>query len=504
MNRRLTPANVGLLAACAVAASIGMALMLFVFSVGSVKVVGGLAGASVFLFAAYLSGNLRLFCIWGLGMTLPFDLSKRFGPFIMKMGGENSFRVEMSDPFILALAVFVAWDIWRGRRVFRLPRVSYVWLAIAAMGILTAIIGPYRITALHEVVRMGKVLFLFLVVCNELTTRKRILHAGGALVAGVLIQAMTALVQYITRADLGLQMLGEATYETTEIIAQTSVRGSDVFRASGFLNHPNILGAFLAMLLPLSLVLIMAKTSRAMRLFFIVTSMLGVSALITTLSRSGWVSFATGFAALMALLIFHQGMQRRSLIAAALAMVMLLSVGLVFAKPITSRIFSSSDQAMLGRSAYMKTAIGVIGAKPITGWGLNSYVFVSPPFTSFGARGAFARFGPWVPIVHNIYLLWWAETGIIGLILHLAVFGLILLRAVSNLRVRDHLLFAVNAACLAGLLGFLVDGFFSFSFRFNGIMRAFWVVAGIIFAIYYWRLRDERTRRDERRPLVAS
>src|SRR5262245_37427494 len=95
--------NTKLCLAAVFLAFIAAAMLVFTATFGSEKVLFGVVGGLACMVAAYLSGNPRLFCLWGLNLTLPFDLSKRFGPIIAKMGGETAFRVELSDPFLFAL-----------------------------------------------------------------------------------------------------------------------------------------------------------------------------------------------------------------------------------------------------------------------------------------------------------------------------------------------------------------------------------------------------------------
>jgi hypothetical protein len=59
-----------------------------------------------------------------------------------------------------------------------------------------------------------------------------------------------------------------------------------------------------------------------------------------------------------------------------------------------------------------------------------------------------------------------------------------------NLRVRDETLFIINVACLCGVLALMVDGMFSFTLRINSMLRVFWVLAALIYAINYWHLRN--------------
>jgi len=469
----------------------GAGVLLPLADVGSVKVLAAVSGGALCLLLAFLSGNTRLFCLWGLMLTIPFDLSKRFGPIFLKMGGESSFRAELSDIFLLPLALYLARDIWTRRLGgLRVPKVTFIWMLIMLMGCFTVLLGPWHMTAAQEVVRMFKLMVLFLVICNELRRPLRVFHCAAALTLAMVVQAIAGLIQYFTGAHFGLELLGETGTIATESLMETTERGAKVFRVGAFLSHPNVFGIFLAVLLPIAIGTFLLRVGKGYRLFFLSSASLGMAALIVTLSRSGWVSFTAAFVLLMFLMVLHPGLRRRSIFAAVAASGALVAVSLVFYNQIMARIFDSRASAMLGREEYLRDAWGLITAKPWLGWGLNSYVLAVPPFTQYGARMANLHYKGWIPPVHNIYFLWWAETGIVGLALHLAMLGTIFWVGLGNLRVNDKTLFTVNAACLGGVLALLVDGFFSFSLRFNSILRVFWVLAGMIMAVHYWRLRQ--------------
>lgn len=477
-----------LVAGCA--AFISATLLIGTLLSGSTKVLAAVLGGAVVLGGAYFSGNVRLFCLYGLTLTLPFDLSKRFGTVIEKMGGEIAFRVEVSDPFLFALAGFLLLDILRRRAPGLLvPKVTFLWMIIIVMGCLAVIFTEWRLTAAHEVVRMIKVTVLFLVICNELHSAPRILHCATGLTLGMIIQAITGLIQYVTGRRLGLDALGETSARTVKQLANSSVQGEEVFRISAFLVHPNVFGIFLAALIPLAVCLLLIRVGVTKKLIFATGALLGLPALIGTLSRSGWLSFATAFALLLLLTFFHQGLRRRSMLVTAAAIVGLTVVLALYSGPIVRRIFSSHEGAMLGRAEYNSDAWRMIAARPWLGFGLNSYVYEVPPYTRYGAREALGIYQGWIPAVHNIYLLWAAETGFIGLAIHLLMWGFIIGVGIGNLRVNEEVLFAINVACLCAMLAFIVDGFFSFSLRINSICRLFWVLSGVIMAIRYWQSR---------------
>jgi len=488
-DSRLSLAGLGL---ASIGGLVGTALLVFLAVGTSVKLIAAVVAAAICVSGAYISGNFRLYCLWGLMFTIPFDLSKRFGPIFLKLGGESSFRLELSDVFLLPLAIFLLRDIWGGRlKGLRIPKVTYVWFVIILMGVGWIIAGPWRMTAAHEVVRMLKVMVLFVVVCNELRRPNRILHCVTGITLGVTLQSVVALIQYFTRAHLGLDLLGETGTVAIRNLESTSVQGEKVFRVGGFLSHPNLLGIFLAALIPVAIAAFLLRLGKVHKLFFLGTAALGMAALVATLSRSGWLSFAAAFTLLMALMILHRGLRRRSMLAAAAATLTLLVVSAIFAPQIIARIFSSREAAMLGRAEYLHDAWGMIKVKPILGWGLNSYVLAVGPFTKYHSNWAARKhYKDWIPPVHNIYFLWWAETGIIGLAVHLLLLVCVAWPGIGNLRVKNEMLFAVNAACLSAMLAFWVDGFFSLSLRFNHILRVFWVLAAILMAVRYLRLQE--------------
>jgi O-antigen ligase len=229
------------------------------------------------------------------------------------------------------------------------------------------------------------------------------------------------------------------------------------------------------------------------RLFYLLVLLGGMANLVMSQSRSGWLSCAVALAVLGALMARRDRVKRRIVRPAIAAAVLTLGVLLAFAGPIATRLLDSNPIAIDGRIEYARTAWGMIRAKPIFGWGLNSYVFEAPAFTRWGARGAkefYEKSKNWLPPVHNIYLLWWSELGVIGLLMHLTLIGWMIRTAVRNLRVESDMLFAINIACIVGIVALLIDGMLSFTLRINSVLRDVWVMAALIYAVRYWRLAN--------------
>lgn len=463
-----------------------VASTMVVLSFDSRKFMAVLGGSVLFVVAAALSGNARLLCLWMLMFSIPFNLSKYFDTMVMN-GGEIAYRIEFSDVFLLALLAFYAVDLATGKRAgIRVPKVTAFWVLILLRGCYDLAAGPWPLSAGHEVVRMIKMTLLFLVIVNELETPKRVLNCSSALVLGLAVQAVVGLVQYYRGASLGLEILGETNTRTIEILSQTSLQGAKVWRVSALMLHPNLFGAYLAALLPMSVALFLLPLPRVSKTFFAAAAGLGVSALVATLSRSSWISFAAALSFLLLLSIAHRGIRQRFVGSVSLVLAALLTTGLFFSGSIISRLFESKEDATIGRELFKEDAKRMIAEKPLLGWGLNSYTNEVAPFMKVSIN---AFEGKALPPVHHIYYLWWAETGLIGLIIHLAMWWGIVWAGLQNLRIRDKLMYSINAACLCGMLAFAVDGFFSFTLRMNAPLKLFWVLAGIIMAIRYWRLQ---------------
>lgn len=446
-----------------------------------------LAGAALLGGALWASGNPRLACLWGVGLTAPLALAKRFLP-VPHMGGAGAYAIEAVDIFLVALALFQLRD---GIRMRRHPA-ALCWAAMILLGLLGALAGPYRHLALIEAVQMTKSVLLFLILAAELVRVPRFLHLFASLCCGLLLQSAVGIAQYAKRGDIGLQMLGEATMTTLDYANRaTYMDGGATFRIGGLLGHPNILAGFLAMLAPLLLAMLMTRLALPAKAVIAAILGLALLALLLTLSRSGWIAFALAVPIVIALMLRDRRTRRRALAAAAMTGAVGLLAALAAAPAIVRRFTRSDPGAVDFRWEWMGVAWDMVRDHPLTGVGLNSFVFHLPGRTDHGgAEGLTRSFGANWPVVHDIYLLIWAEQGTIGFALFLLMLALLLRTGWGNARARlDPMLHALNAGAFAGLCANMIDGFGSFFLRQMPAGRAFWILAAIIVAV------DRRRRR---------
>jgi len=200
---------------------------------------------------------------------------------------------------------------------------------------------------------------------------------------------------------------------------------STYIRADATMAHPDFLGIFLAMLLPIALAKLIGRHSGLTRLLaanFVVVLSLG---LVATFTRSAWIGAVLGVAVVLAL---HGGRLR---VLPVIGFVALLAVAFgalawfVNARPTTvpggvanvySRIVSITDLSsgsIAERLAVWGDTPRVIAARPILGWGPSNFGAVYPQFQSAN-RNAILFDDP-----HEETLGIAAKQGIVGLLAYL-------------------------------------------------------------------------------------
>ena len=279
-------------------------------------------GSLVLITLFLASGNQRLFCLWAVVTLAPFTLAKNF-VLLPHMGGAGSFTIDAIDPFLLMLLFFMLRDMARGYRSnVRFSPLFLWWSGMILLGMLDAAFGALRMMAAEEVQRMIKCYVLFFVILNEVVRVRLFTHLLAALIAGMALQASTGILQGLFKINLGLQELGEATQETIQItsVATYAGGGDSGFRINGLLGHPNLLAAYLSMLLPICIALLFSRIPSKAKIPLGGVTAMGLLALMMTLSRTGWLTFGVAFALLYGLSFVHPRLRRRFLFARVAAL----------------------------------------------------------------------------------------------------------------------------------------------------------------------------------------
>ncbi|GAB6194946.1 O-antigen ligase family protein [Lysobacter xanthus] len=471
--------------------SIWAAAMAIVLFSGSSLYALTMVAATASPLVLYTSRNPRLFFLVGTVFTAGLGLSINFMR-VTHIGGAPSYSVDLMDFFLAPLVVFLIRDFAKGyRRDFRFSSISVWWAGLIALGVVSVILGPYRQFAAFEVVRMLKCWLLFLVIVNECVREKHFHYVVAGLAAGVALNVLVALTQFMLKRDLGLQALGEPSPEATLGANYGVYLGAGTYRVGALMGHPNLFAAYLALVLPIFIGLLFTGYKGANKVLLSLVSLGGAAALVLTLSRSGWAGFALAMLLLIVVVFIHPALRTRF---AALKLAMVSGIGvcaLAAAGPIIRRITSSDPGALDFRAEWVHIAWTMVQDKPILGFGLNTFSYHIVGYTKDSVSTLIDRFGDVWPVVHNIYMLTWAEQGSVGLLLFLALHVNLMWIAFQNSRrmLSDKVFMtSIGAAC--GVAAIMLDGFASFFTRVPASGRVFWIVVGLIVAAKYW---NERT-----------
>ena len=152
--------------------------------------------------------------------------------------------------------------------------------------------APSKPVAIYKWIKVGEFFLLGLYIVR---TKPNLSLIAYLLSLGVLYSSLIAITQFFLQRSIGglLWFLGERTFtvDTPGIARFESCRLSVVgcwlfLRPYATFSHANVLGGYLATVLPL----IIYKSTKRRRNYFLTTLVLGVTALLLTFSRSAWIA----------------------------------------------------------------------------------------------------------------------------------------------------------------------------------------------------------------------
>ena len=302
---------------------------------------------------------------------------------------------------LLIIAVLVLWFLRQFNFYAIAQKVSwknsfskYDWflvgfLAVSAISIKNAAneaLGFYQLLKLIEFSLLYFYIKSSLGVIFNLTTSFFVFLASG------IFQAVLAILQYVRQADLGLRFLGETVLNPNLFnVAVFMVNGEKIMRAYGTTPHPNVLG--LVIFVSIFLLYFLKFNSKFKNIIY------GVLLFAFFLTFSRIIIFAW----LVGLIILIKKLDKKIIIT-TLAVAVLFSV--LFWPQVLARLdISPQEEAVSMRGFYNKVSLF---EKPF--WGVGAGNFVNW-FKEVNPALAENLYQP----VHNIYLLIFSETGILGL-----------------------------------------------------------------------------------------
>jgi len=264
---------------------------------------------------------------------------------------------------------------------------------------------------------------------------------------------------------------------------------SEIFvRPCGTLKETNTLAKLLSMYIPIYFVLSLIEKNLKSKAFYIVVLTFSLFALLLTLGRSSIIGAIVG--SLYSLFLVSKFSSKnlpskKFMITSTTVIIVITAVIVMFLfKMLYLRFFVFGYLTVSGRMAQYENAIFIIKHHFLTGIGLNNYDFVMILNDITGEAAAEPQFP-----AHNLYLLYFAETGIIGIslffafiasIYHSVIFALKKNTGANNTGIYTS---ASIIGGIGGLTSIFVLSLFGWGFRSITLYSVFFLLGLVLSAI---------------------
>jgi hypothetical protein len=269
--------------------------------------------------------------------------------------------------------------------------------------------------------------------------KRRVLNSGITIfLINVLIQGPLGIIQFKRGTSLGLGFLGESKVVSGMMGSSFVELSGQVFlRAYGTFPHPNILGGFLLLAMFLGIYLYKGKKIKGI--------------LLITLSSFFMVFTFSRITLLLAIVVIFAFLSKEFLFRKSKSLWSFSLSPLLFLERFQN-LFNSGDRSWSERLDLVKASFKVIKENWLLGTGGGNFVKGMEGFVPRTSRGILLA-----QPVHNIFLLYMSEFGILGFIIifyvlfyeiiknlkKISMYGGLILFVIVVIGVFDHYLFSL-------------------------------------------------------------
>lgn len=428
-------------------------------------------------------GRPKLVLIGALFFLAPIDISKALVPPLDQFYSPGLY---LTVGHVVLLALLTVWLGWRLVVQQRLPplRALDVWVLVFLLAVWVGALRSAQGTlAIASAVSYTLAVMAYYVASHGLDDAREWRMALRACAAVVLLQLVYVLLQFVAKSPLSLP--GSKLQGLGGVLSFGGI--AQVFRPSGFLEHPNALANHVALVMPPAFALILLGRQRLPRaVWWTALATFGAAAaqLLLSLSRGGWISVSAGLLLVVAVYWRRRLLGHRQIAAGAAGLVLVLAAVVAAYPSLLLRLTAPDDRATESRLILNNQAIAIIETAPLLGVGFGgynraAYETIAPAFALISPeyQQSLLRL-----VVHNHYLLLAAELGIPA-----ALFFLLLMLAFVRLpwsvrRWQDPALYALAIGLAGSVVAQLV---FLNSDNYYADIRVFlmWLTLGMLHGV---------------------
>jgi O-antigen ligase len=347
-----------------------------------------------------LLGDIKKVILIALVIDIPLEFDVAIQNHGSHQGDPTGYLISL-----MTIALVVGYTVWiadrsrdrvHSHRSMTTPLVVFVFTAV-----LSIFQSASATFSMFSVFLLAQVFLMYFYVVNHVRTWRDVDLIIFAWAGCIAFEALVMIFTYVTGIEFSFAGIGNRS---------SFSGGTFLGRVGGTFGSVNDAAIWLTP----SLVVLMGAylTYNELRLpgrqFLLGVSAVGVIGLVLTFSRSGWAALALAVSVLVCLCALG-GHARKSL-------TVLIFIGLiataVFAKPIVERLTGDDGGSAASRRVFEAMALNMIADQPLFGIGINNFELRMFEYLPVELLGELRQY---IYVVHNHYLMVWAELGIPGL-----------------------------------------------------------------------------------------
>jgi len=361
-----------------------------------------------------LSQNKILYPLFYLLILfLPTQFGKHFWPNFSFVFG---LRLDYLSPtvYLTDIFIFLIWLFYLPKLILLIKKTNKKYLFAFVFFLLSVVIGVIGaknpLVGFYGIIKFLEFSFLvFFVAENFKKLNKGILFS--CFLSGIIFESGLSFLQYFNQGSIGgaFYFFGERTFNAiTPGIANASINGQLFLRPYATFSHPNVLAGFLIVAMLYLFLLFKNK------IVFSSGIILGTITLFLTLSRTAIFLWAICLIVLFGSYFvkkYKNGFSNKKVfIGMVMFLVIIVSLFLIFQNALLLQRFLQtkiSDESLVQRGQLISQSFLMIEKNPVFGVGINNF-FNGLNFSKGQLEVSL------IQPVHNIFLLVYSETGILG------------------------------------------------------------------------------------------
>lgn len=370
--------------------------------------------------------KLSLTFFYLLVLFLPTQLGKHFFPEFAFVYG---LRIDYLSPTIYLTDIFVFLIfIFSVKKITEIIISKYkkqvlcftLFFISLFLGIYVAKNSPtgyYSILKLLEYFYLGAFVYLNF---KKINKNKLVV----CLISGILFESILAIIQYFNQGSLQniFYFLGERKFNPqTPGIANASINGRLILRPYGTFSHPNVLAGYLC-LFSIFFLFLKSKINKYLILIILTFATFGIFISLSRTVVFVWMLFMITVFIFTIVEKYKKDKLNRNNISWKLLILVVIICLIITNLNLANRFLlpNFSDESLVQRGNLISQSIKMIQKNPILGVGMNNFLNnLEPDFNT----------PLLIQPVHNIFLLIFSQTGIIGI----SVFIFLLVNVFKNI-----------------------------------------------------------------------